>query len=84
MVLEELSECDAAIAIAEAVLAVDGDAIVCLWIESHDIEVMSTTTAESALLEAIFGPDFLSLLLLENESARVFRRAPTPAATDTP
>jgi hypothetical protein len=72
--MEQMSECEAAIAIAQAVLAVDGDAVVCLWIESHDIEVMSTTTGECALLEAIFGPEYSSLLLLEDALSRVFSR----------
>ena len=73
---EEMSECDAAFAITRAVLAHDEGAVVCVWIETHDVEVMSATTSEPALLEAIFGPDFPSVLLLQDESARFFRRAP--------
>jgi len=79
--VEAMSECDAAVAIAQAVLAADGDAVVCVWIETQDVEVMSATTGETALLEAIFGPGFPSVVLLGDESSRVFRRAPSPQSS---
>ena len=84
--VKDLSECESAMAIVKAVIAVDDEARVFVQLGVHSVEVTSVTAGAQELLGAIRQAGFVAELVADSRSSALASSVadPRPRSARTP
>jgi hypothetical protein len=74
--VSDMDECDRAVAVVKALMAVDENASIYVDMQTRSVEVTSAMAGAAEFLEAIIGAGFAPVLLHEAQPYQFLGRAP--------